>query len=135
MPHAKPPYLGTLGKRAVLGSDMNPVAQATAKKYFVHRYTGEHKPAWASEPPVLAKDWLKEGHQYPVQFKDDVDWLANTFFRVNRNGDLLGGSCESHPTWPNGRPDKLPGPPRVAGPKTVGELNAAEDSLMTGLVS
>ena len=59
---------------------------------FVHRFTAEHKPAWASEP------W-KDGQPYPVQFAGDADWLANTRFAVRKNGRLDDRvhHCESSP--------------------------------------
>ena len=62
---------------------------------YVHRFTGEYKPKWAREP------W-KNGKPYPVQFRDDADWLANTLFITRGNGrlDLRYQACFSTPTWP-----------------------------------
>ena len=92
-----PKYLGTLlgAKRVKLGSELHPTDQTLVRAAYVHRFTGDHKPAWAN-------DW-KDGKPYPVQFKDDADWLANTFFAVKTNGRLSPKmkQCESHPTWPN----------------------------------
>ena len=44
---------------------------------------------------------------YPIQFKDDQDWLANTRFRVTDTGrlDTVAKCCCSTPTWPNGKPE------------------------------
>ena len=72
------------------GSEMCQRLQQEAKAQFVHRYTGEHKPAWVKGPET------------PVQFKDDMDWLANTWFWVAKKGELANrpGYCVSHPTWP-----------------------------------
>lgn len=62
---------------------------------YVHRYTGTHTPDWAR---CLRPD----GSEYPVQFADDADWLANTRFVVRKNGRLDGRykECVSTPTWP-----------------------------------
>lgn len=78
-----------------LGSLLQREEQEEAKRRFVHRYTGDNKPKWAR------KEW-KDGKPYPLQFKDDADWLAHTIFRTNRDGSLHArASCESSPTWPN----------------------------------
>jgi hypothetical protein len=63
---------------------------------YVHRFTKDHKPAWASQP------W-KNGQPYPVQFASDADWLANTRFAVGVIGrlDQRVHYCESSPTWPD----------------------------------
>lgn len=73
----------------ILGSHLGPKLQAECKAMFVHRFTGEHRPKWASKP-------------YKVQFADDADWLAHTYFEVTKQGELDKRShyCESHPTWP-----------------------------------
>jgi len=62
---------------------------------YVHRFTGEHKPQWASKP------W-KDGKPYPVQHATDADWLARTRFHVRTNGrlDHRFTTCESNPSWP-----------------------------------
>lgn len=78
------------------GYDLAPFVQEQAKNTFVHRYTGEHQPRWA------LKSW-KDGRAYPVHFKDDAEWLANTLFAVTLAGhlDRRFGHCQSFPTWPN----------------------------------
>jgi hypothetical protein len=84
----------------IIGSQLNHSAKAEALRRFVYRFTGDHKPAWASKP------W-KDGRTYPLQFKDDADWLANTYFCTNLDGSLSAAfSCcksnpDSNPTWPN----------------------------------
>lgn len=80
------------------GSYLPRHAQAEAKGRFVHRFTGEHHPKWANHPRPC-------GSPYPVQFKDDADWLANTLFAVTTAGTLDDrvSHCQSTPTWPNGR--------------------------------
>ena len=75
--------------RQIKGSKMCPKSQREALARFVHRYTGDHVPAW-----VTAND--------PLQFKDDKDWLEHTLFWVNADGSLGDNKdCESSPTWPN----------------------------------
>ena len=65
---------------------------------YVHRFTRDHKPAWASN----GNTW-KDGQPYPVQFASDADWLAHTRFAVRGDGrlDQRGHWCESSPTWPD----------------------------------
>ena len=46
--------------------------QREALKQFVHRYTGQHRPAWSLKP-------MPNRRPYPVQFRDDRDWLEHTF--------------------------------------------------------
>ena len=76
---------------SLFGLDVDYVLRA-----YVHRFTGDHKPEWAG------KEW-KDGKPYPLQFRDDNDWLANTKFAVRLDGSLDGRVkyCESHPTWPD----------------------------------
>jgi hypothetical protein len=82
-----------------LGSELSPATQAECKARFIHRFTGENRPAWANKP-------MDDGTPYPLQFKDDADWLAHTLFCVNKDGTLNGPAryCESSPTWPEGKP-------------------------------
>ena len=63
---------------------------------FVHRFTAEHVPQWASEP-------RQDGTPYPVQFSTDREWLENTHFAVKHDGTLdeRVKHCYSAPTWPN----------------------------------
>ncbi len=76
----------------ILGAHLGPKLQAECKARFVHRFTGDHKPQWAYK-----------NNQCSVQFADDADWLAHTYFEVTTQGELSNRSryCESHPTWPN----------------------------------
>lgn len=80
----------------VTGDKLTPEDQKHVLAAFVHRFTGEHRPDWAR------KEW-KNGQPYPLQFKDDAEWLANTRFAVRRDGriDQRVQSCECNPTWPN----------------------------------
>lgn len=84
----------------IKGSDMPLHLQEEAKKRFVHRFTGEHKPAWAYKP---FKDEQGNLTSYPVQFRDDQDWLEHTYFELVKDDSLFNTRnrfCESHPTWP-----------------------------------
>ena len=77
----------------IVGNQLSPKVQAECKARFVHRFTRDHRPAWA------------HGAACKPQFADDADWLANTFFRVTKSGELdkRTAYCESHPTWPEGK--------------------------------
>jgi hypothetical protein len=72
--------------------------QEEAKRRFIYRYTGEHKPRWAMA------EW-KPGIPYPVHFKNDNDWLAHTIFVLTDKGEFPKGHknshCISNPTYPN----------------------------------
>lgn len=82
----------------VRGTHLKPSARQEALARFINRFTGEHVPSWAKRP-------MPSGRPYAVQFKDDEDWLANTFFVVTKSGDLdrRYSFCESSPTWPFGQ--------------------------------
>ena len=79
----------------VNGRDLPAALQREAKARYVHRFTGDNRPAWADTPRPC-------GNPYPLQFRDDADWLANTDFPVTRAGRLADhpGACRSRPTWP-----------------------------------
>jgi hypothetical protein len=80
----------------VKGTELSPDQQKEVKAKFVHRYTGNNKPEWT-------KQTWKDGKPYPLHFKDDADWLANTSFAVTKTGKLHGGTkyCNSSPSYPN----------------------------------
>ena len=82
--------------KLLLGTQLDYVAQREALARFVHRFTGNHRPQWAAKP-------MPNGSAYPVQFRDDADWLANTRFHVTNDGRLSSRhhSCQSNPTWPD----------------------------------
>lgn len=76
----------------IRGSDLPKYLQEEAKRRYVHRFTGEHRPEWARDPAV-----------YWAQFNDDAEWLAHTFFAVvndHSKFDERQSHCESYPTWP-----------------------------------
>jgi len=80
------------------GADLSPALQREVKARFTHRYTGEHVPTWV-------RKGMNNGQAYPLQFKDDNDWLANSYFPMTKEGrlHLRIHHCNSHPTWPNGK--------------------------------
>jgi len=84
--------------RMVSGAQLSPATQKRALNMYVHRFTGTHKPSWAREP-------MPGGGTYPVQFRDDQDWLRNTEFAVKKDGslDMRARHSVSHPTWPFGK--------------------------------
>lgn len=76
----------------VKGDKLPEQLQREAKAAFVHRCTGEHIPQWA-------RRGMGSG-PYRVQFKNDAEWLANTYFQVTEAGELAKRRpCESTPTW------------------------------------
>ena len=82
----------------VRGSDLSKAERVRALAMFVHRYTRDHKPAWANKP-------RPDGTSYKAQFASDADWLAHTMFTVTPDGRISTRAqyCESSPTWPEGR--------------------------------
>lgn len=62
---------------------------------FVHRYTMEHKPAWASKP-------CSDGKFYAPQYATDREWYDNTTFpgEPGHLGDDHAYSTGQ--TWPLG---------------------------------
>lgn len=78
-----------------LGSDLPERLQAEALSQYVHRFTGDHKPAWA-------RQLMPNGRAYPVQFASDKDWLAHTTFCIEgRPMRLANADCYSCATWPD----------------------------------
>lgn len=80
-----------------------------AKRQYVHRYTMEHKPAWAEKP---MKEYLQgAGYSqtlvtvyYAPQYATDKEWYERTSFPGE--GDVMADEdyCYSHSqTWPLGR--------------------------------
>lgn len=78
-----------------LGTELTSDERAQVLRFYVHRFTGDNRPAWSR------KEW-KDGKRYPLQFKNDAEWLANTRFAVTKTGKLdnRATECMSTPTWP-----------------------------------
>lgn len=83
---------------ACVGTELHPEDQKRVLASYVHRYTGDHTPYWATKP-------AHQDRPYRVQFSSDRDWLANTWFAVKRDGrlDRRYNHCHSRPTWPTGK--------------------------------
>jgi hypothetical protein len=77
--------------KQVLGSALSREVQCEVLRRFVHRYTGEHVPAWAKQP-------RPDGRAYQPHFPTDADWLRCTKFWVRPDGELDGryNRCESN---------------------------------------
>lgn len=82
----------------IKGSQLNYQAKQEALRIFTNRYTRDHIPQWARK--------LKpDGTPYPLQFNSDNEWLDNSYFYVDTDGNLNKhiDLCESYPTYPNNR--------------------------------
>lgn len=82
----------------IAGNLLNPCDQERVLRAFAHRFTRDHKPAWANKP-------LSSGKFCRVQFASDTEWLANTQFAIRKSDgrlDMRVKACISHPTWPEG---------------------------------
>lgn len=69
-----------------------------AKRRFVHRYTMEHKPAWAKLPC--------NGRFYAPQYSTDQEWFDKTKFPGERGypfGDRESDCYSSGQSWPLGQ--------------------------------
>lgn len=79
----------------VRGSQLGRKLQQEVLAAFIYRFTGDHTPTWA-------RSIWKDNLPYPLQFKDDADWLANTLFAITERGTLDNREdyCMSNPTWP-----------------------------------
>jgi hypothetical protein len=85
----------------VKGTDLSPLQRRIALAQYVHRYTLEHKPAWANKPREVTDDQGRVTQAaYAPLFASDADWLANTLFNVKKDGTLAQADCWSSPTWP-----------------------------------
>jgi hypothetical protein len=60
-----------------------------------NRYTGDHIPEWVEYQ-------FQRGEFVPLQFRDDRDWLCNTYFKCRADGsvDRRKRTLRSHPTYP-----------------------------------
>jgi len=100
--------------KLVNGNQLTPSVQLQAQRLFVYRFTGDHTPNWVT----MAR---AGGKEYPLQFANDADWLANTRFGVKKDGTLSKRVryCESRPTWPNNPELRLPSPYSVITERRV----------------
>lgn len=85
------------------GATLSPALQQDALRSFVHRYTGEHVPAWSQKE-------APNGSFYAPQYVNDKEWLEKTMFPVEiKRGEtqLASGQdvhCQSNtPSFPWGQ--------------------------------
>lgn len=79
------------------GSALSEADQKKVLQRFTGRYTGDHTPDWVRDAEAI-------GVVYPLQFKDDAEFLSRTKFAVTKEGALTARkTCEAMPTWPNGK--------------------------------
>jgi hypothetical protein len=80
------------------GSELSEQARRKVLAQFVHRFTRDHIPDWATRDVPE-----KFGKRYPVQFASDSEWLEKTRFAVKKGGTLdeRCHECQSNPTWPD----------------------------------
>ena len=78
--------------KQVLGTELREDQKRHALAAFLYRSTKNH----------VAPGWYQR-ERYPVQFANDQEWLAHTYFWVRDDGTLSAKHrfCESHPTWPD----------------------------------
>lgn len=73
----------------IKGSNLTHKQRNHVKRAFVHRFTGEHKPDWASKP-------MPNGNQYQPTHKTDNDWIEDYAFYVQNNGELSTARKHQH---------------------------------------
>ena len=85
------------------GATLSPALQQDALRSFVHRYTGNHVPAWTQKA-------APNGSFYAPQYVDDKEWLEKTMFPVEvKRGETVLASgkdvhCQSNtPSFPWGQ--------------------------------
>lgn len=82
------------------GTDLTPDDQRYVLDAYTNRITGDHTPAW------MRRTVTAPGRETcPIEFANDQDWLAHTYFTTTKDGrlDKRANSCESYPTWPEGK--------------------------------
>ena len=73
---------------------MRTISLEQAKSRYPHRYTMEHRPAWAAQQ-------CGNGKYYAPQFRTDLEWYENTTFPGEGCLPKADKHCEtSGQTWP-----------------------------------
>lgn len=86
-----------------------PVSFEQAKSQYVHRYTMEHVPQWASrsfhEQGTPLDKFPEADKQWPApQYRTDREWYDNTRFPGEDGLSKRASHCESNgQTWPLGQ--------------------------------
>jgi hypothetical protein len=84
--------------KQVLGTQLSPETRQAVLNKVDDRFTCDRVPSWALEP-------APNGKYYAPHYRDDQEWLANTWFTVNDDGKLSKSVvlCESKAaSWPIG---------------------------------
>lgn len=83
--------------KTLKGSQLTDTDKSYVLAVYVHRYTGNNRPSHCKG--------------YPLQFKNDQDWLEHTEFAVTKYGrlDMRFKHCHSKPTWPENQTVKNKG--------------------------
>lgn len=68
-----------------------------ACEHYVHRFTCDHVPAWASNQRA-------DGTFYAPQFRSDKEWYENTKFKGDAGYIGVSNDCDSrNASWPLGK--------------------------------
>lgn len=67
--------------KLVKGENLTAAQVKQVKAAFVHRFTGEHVPAWAKQP-------RPDGTAYEPMYATDADWIADKAFYVHKDGQI-----------------------------------------------
>ena len=73
-----------LAEELIHGKKLNPEQHKKVLNAYVHRYTGEHKPAWA-------KKTMPNGEACKPTHKTDKDWVHDHAFYFNKGTNNLSG--------------------------------------------
>lgn len=76
-------------KNLVAGTKMTSEQRKQIKAAFVHRFTGNHKPAWVTKTPNRP-----DGVPYEPTHATDDAWINDHAFNILQNGDLGSGGAE-----------------------------------------
>lgn len=78
-----------------------PISFEDAKRLYVHRYTMEHKPQWATNETFTIDG---ETVYYAPQYVSDKEWYDLTVFPGEKELSKNANYCHSeNQTWPIGR--------------------------------
>ncbi len=74
------------------GENLTPTQKKQVISAFVHRYTGEHFPEWASRP-------MPNGEAYKPTHATDSEWINDHAFYINKNGFLASYPTRCEPVY------------------------------------
>jgi hypothetical protein len=113
---------GNLQEVLVHGKKLTPAQHKEVLNAFVHRHTGEHKPAWAKEK-------MPNGNTYKPTHPTDKEWVHDHAFHVNKKtGHLSAKHQHAEPGFmaeasPAMAPQQAapPRPPKMKEPAKAGK--------------